>query len=143
MKTAGVWQALVVDGDADLRGLVALRLAGEGFEVAEAPDGHAALAMMDVLRPDIVVLEAVLPDIDGFDLLRTIRQASDVPVIVATSRDEEAERINGLDLGADDYVVKPFSVGELMARVRAVCRRRSAAKAEDGLRFEELLIDRR
>jgi len=143
METPGVWQALVVDGDADLRGLVALRLAGEGFEVTEAPEGRAALAAMDRLPPDIVVLESVLPDMDGFELLRTIRQASDVPVIVTTGRGEEADRITGLDLGADDYVVKPYSVGELMARVRAVCRRRPVVKAEDGLRFEELLIDRR
>src|SRR5438270_13456522 len=143
METPGVWQACVVDGEADLRGLVALRLAGEGFEVTEAPEGRAALAAMDRLPPDIVVLESVLPDMDGFELLRTIRQASDVPVIVTTGRGEEADRITGLDLGADDYVVKPYSVGELMARVRAVCRRIRPSEAEGGLRFGELLIDRR
>jgi DNA-binding response OmpR family regulator len=139
----GLRRALVVDTDADLRGLVARRLEDEGFEVTEAGEGRPALAAIDDLPPDLVLVETLLPDMDGLDLLRTLREASDVPVIVLSGRSEEADRVTGLDLGADDYVVKPFSVGELMARVRAVCRRRPPLRAEGGLQFDGLLIDRR
>ena len=95
------------------------------------------------MAPDLVVVDVDLPDTDGFDVVRLVRRATDAPLIVITARSAETDRITGLDLGADDYVVKPLSVGELMARVRAVRRRTRAEAAEGGLRYADLLIDRR
>jgi DNA-binding response OmpR family regulator len=139
----GAGQALVIDGDGGLRALVAAQLVEQGYEVAEAPDGRSALAAVEQSPPDLVIVEVELADTDGFDILRRLRRATDAPVIVVTGKSAETDRITGLDLGADDYVVKPISVPELMARVRAVGRRRQPATAEGGLRFGDLLIDRR
>jgi DNA-binding response OmpR family regulator len=138
----GLGRALVVDQDADLRALVGRHLRDQGFDVAEAGDGRAALAAVEHPGLDLMVLDLQLPDVDGFELLRLLRNLSNVPLIVLTARSGETDRITGLDLGADDYVVKPCSVGELMARVRAV-RRRLPVEAEGGLQYGDLLIDRR
>jgi two-component system phosphate regulon response regulator PhoB len=135
-------QAVVVDGDGQFRALVARHLTDLGFEVIDLGGGRALLPAIEDSPVDLVVLDLELPDVDGFDLLRLLRSASDVPAIVVTARGDEADRITGLDLGADDYVVKPCSMGELMARVRAV-RRRLPPAAEGGLQFDDLLIDRR
>jgi len=135
--------ALVIDADDGLRAVVASHLVDQDYEVAQAADTQAALAVLEAAGPDLVIVDVDLPDAQGFDVLRLIRRASGAPVIVITARGAETDRIAGLDLGADDYVVKPFSVGELMARVRAVRRRIPTAAAEGGLRFGELLIDRR
>jgi two-component system, OmpR family, phosphate regulon response regulator PhoB len=140
---AALEHALVIDSDPDLRALVAARLAEQGFEVSEAPEGRSALAAVEQSPPDVIIVEVELADMDGFDILRLLRRATDAPVIVVSNKDDESDRITGLDLGADDYVVKPVSVAELMARVRAVTRRSRPAPAEGGLRFGELLIDRR
>jgi DNA-binding response OmpR family regulator len=138
-----VGQALVIDGDDGLRAVLASHLADQGYAVAEATDARTGLASLEAAPADLVIVDVDLPDIEGFDVVRLIRRTSDVPLIVITTRGAETERIAGLDVGADDYVVKPLSVGELMARVRAVSRRVRPGSAEGGLRFGALLIDRR
>jgi DNA-binding response OmpR family regulator len=135
---------LVVDDDAELRELVRDVLVEHGYDVDECADGDGALERIDARRPDLVVLDLGLPQMGGLDVLRSIRQSSNLPVIVLTGRGAEADRIVGLEMGADDYVVKPFSPRELAARVRTVLRRSNAAvsdRAQPVLRFERLEID--
>jgi DNA-binding response OmpR family regulator len=114
---------LVVEDDAATADLVALYLRREGFEVLTARDGTQGLDAAKHNRPDLVILDLMLPKLDGWEVCRRLRQMSDVPVIMLTARDEEIDRVAGLTLGADDYVVKPFSPRELVARVIAVLRR--------------------
>jgi DNA-binding response OmpR family regulator len=124
-------RVLVVDDDQRVRTVVSWQLEAEGFLVTQAGDGAAALAQIDGDRPDLVVLDLSLPGIGGLDVLRRVRDTelatSRLPVIVLSGRSGETDRIIGLDLGADDYLVKPFSPGELAARVRSVLRRSGAA----------------
>ncbi len=115
---------LVVDDDSRVRTVVCWQLEAEGYEVAEAADGNAAWHRITRDHPDLVVLDLSLPGMSGLDLLRKLRDAGDrTPVVVLSGRNGEGDRIVGLDLGADDYLVKPFSPGELAARVRSVLRR--------------------
>ena len=116
---------LVVDDEARIVKLVRDYLTRAGFDVLEARDGDRALTMARVERPDLIILDLMLPGVDGLDICRRLRQESDVPIIMLTARVEEADRIVGVELGADDYVTKPFSPGELVARVRATLRRAS------------------
>jgi two-component system response regulator RegX3 len=114
----------------------------EGYDVERAATGADALD--DSRRPDLVLLDLRLPDIDGLDVCRTLRERSTVPIIVVTARGEESDRVVGLELGADDYVVKPFGVRELIARIRAVARRTSAQAVEGGpMRVGALTVDTR
>jgi DNA-binding response OmpR family regulator len=136
-------RVLVVEDRSDWRALVAEGLEQEGFEVAQALDARSALAAVDEDPPDLVLLEVALSDIGGLELLRQLRRSSDLPVILLSAGSQNGECITGLDLGADDYVLEPVSTGELAARMRAVLRRSRPAPAQDGLRFGELLIDRR
>jgi two-component system response regulator RegX3 len=132
---------VVEDEDAIAEPLVA-GLRREGFDVDRAATGAAALETS--LRPDLVLLDLRLPDLDGLDVCRALRERSGVPIIVVTARGEESDRVVGLELGADDYVVKPFGVRELIARIRAVMRRTSARPHDDGpLRVGELVVDTR
>lgn len=118
---------LVVDDDARVRTVVCWQLEAEGYVVGEAADGNSAWCKIVEQRPDLVVLDLSLPGMSGLDLLRKLREAGHtVPVVVLSGRVGEGERILGLDLGADDYLVKPFSPGELAARVRSVLRRTAA-----------------
>jgi DNA-binding response OmpR family regulator len=133
----------VVDVDEALRTVVAEQLADQGYEVTEAAEVDTALRALGVNPADLMIVDVGLPDIDGVDVVRALRRATDAPLIVISTRGAETDRITGLDAGADDYVVKPLSVAELMARVRAVARRVSPSTAEGGLRFGDLLIDRR
>jgi DNA-binding response OmpR family regulator len=114
---------LVVDDEPELRLMLGRYLKSEGFDVAEAPTGEDALLRAQRSEPDLVVLDVGLPDMDGFEVLRRLRSASDVPVIMLTARSEEIDRVVGLSVGADDYVSKPFSPRELVARINAVLRR--------------------
>jgi DNA-binding response OmpR family regulator len=114
---------LVVDDEAKIVKTVRAYLENAGFQVATAGDGGTALAIFRHQRPALVVLDLGLPDLDGLDVARTMRRESDVPLIMVTARVDEADRLIGLELGADDYVTKPFSPRELVARVRAVLRR--------------------
>jgi DNA-binding response OmpR family regulator len=143
-------RVLVVDDEAALRDLVGSSLRNEGFEVEEAADGEEALAQFAQSAPDLVVLDLRLPGISGFDVLREMRRTSAVYVILLTARADEADKLIGLELGADDYVTKPFSPRELVARVRAVLRRQrdgdsaatGAGDADDQMtRLDGLTID--
>jgi two-component system OmpR family response regulator len=120
---------LVVDDDPHIRGVLAFALERAGMAVAEAADGRAALDAARRERPDVIVLDVMMPEMDGIETCRRLRQESDVPVIFLSSRDEEVDRVLGLELGADDYVTKPFSPREVVARVRALLRRREGRVA--------------
>jgi DNA-binding response OmpR family regulator len=133
---------LVVDDEPMVREVVVAYLEREGFHVDEAGTGRAALKRIEEGAPDLVVLDVMLPEIDGFSVLTELRRNQNVPVILLTARTEEPDRVLGLELGADDYVVKPFSPRELVARVRSVLRRTSPAdKPAEVLVFDELRID--
>jgi len=133
---------LVVEDEAAIARLVRDYLEQAGFRVLVAGDGDAALVHARAAKPDLVVLDLGLPGRDGLDVTRELRRASDVPIIVVTARGEETDRIVGLELGADDYVVKPFSPKELVARVRAVFRRTEARQAPEAvLRIADVEID--
>jgi DNA-binding response OmpR family regulator len=122
----------VVEDDEDIRAVVAAGLGREGFRVRQFPDGRGLLAELRREKPDLVVLDVMLPDTDGFALCRAIRAERDLaslPLIMLTARADESDRVRGLELGADDYVAKPFSPKELAARVRAVLRRASTGPA--------------
>ena len=114
---------LVVDDERSIRRLLRMYLTDAGYTVAEAPDGEAAVDQVRMGGIDLVLLDLMLPGMDGYEVCRRIREIGSIPVIMVTARDDEANRITGLELGADDYVVKPFSPVEVVARVKAVLRR--------------------
>ncbi len=133
---------LVVDDELKITRLLRDYLQQAGFRVVTAADGPTALMVARAERPDMIVLDLGLPGLDGLDVTRTLRKSSDVPIIMLTARAEEADRIVGLELGADDYLVKPFSPKELVARVRAVLRRVDASvETPDLVRAGDLEID--
>jgi DNA-binding response OmpR family regulator len=134
-------KVLVVDDEEQVRTVVAWQLESEDFEVEEAADGDAALRQIISGAPDLVVLDLSLPGKGGLEVLATVRRAGGLPVIVLTARRDEIERVIALDLGADDYVVKPFSPRELAARVRSVLRRSTPAPAARVLEYGPLRID--
>lgn len=114
---------LIVEDDATVRETLALNLRAEGYDVIEADDGEAALSEARGNNPDLVVLDVMLPKLDGLTVCRILRKESQVPIIMLTARGTETDKIVGLETGADDYIVKPFSLGEFLARVRASLRR--------------------
>ena len=116
-------QILVVDDEERMVRFIRLNLEHDGFRVSEAFNGNQAINKIRSNLPDLVLLDVMLPDIDGFEVLRIVREASSVPVIMLTAKGEEDDRVRGLELGADDYITKPFSPRELSSRVRAVLRR--------------------
>src|SRR5215471_18344192 len=134
---------LVVDDDRDIADIIGYSLRKDGHLAMLAHTGQEALDMAERTPPDLIVLDVMLPDLSGFDVCRRLRQSSRVPVIVLTARGEEGDRVWGLDLGADDYVTKPFSHRELLARIRAVWRRAAAAETPDhgGLCIGDLRLD--
>ncbi len=133
---------LIVDDEPIVRDVVARYLKREGYETLEAGDGVAARSLIESGAPSLVVLDVMLPGTDGLTLCRWIRGRGDLPVIMLTARGEEADRIVGLELGADDYVTKPFSPRELAVRVRAVLRRASQApESVERLEFDDLALD--
>jgi DNA-binding response OmpR family regulator len=139
-----VTTVLVVDDEPIVREVVVGYLQRDGFRTLEAADGDRARAVLESDSPSLVILDVMLPGIDGLELCRWIRSRSQVPVILLTARGEETDRIVGLELGADDYVTKPFSPRELAARVRTVLRRSSPPPAsEEHLSFDGLEIDSR
>src|ERR1700726_3061686 len=133
---------LVVDDEAQIVDLLRSYLRRDGFEVEEAADGEAALAAAARLRPDLIILDLMLPKMDGREVCRRIRETTNTPIIMLTARDEETDKLLGLELGADDYITKPFSPREVAARVRAVLRRGSRETVEV-VRAGDLLIDLR
>jgi len=135
-------RVLVVEDDRAVRDALRRALMLAGYEVEVAEDGHAALTQVEQVVPDAVVLDIGLPGIDGLDVCRTLRREGNrVPVLMLTARDAVADRIDGLDAGADDYVVKPFDVGELKARLRALGRRAGGGADPDAIQFDELRLD--
>jgi DNA-binding response OmpR family regulator len=132
---------LLVEDDATMRHTLALNLRAEGYQVIEAEDGEAGLAAGRAEGPDLVVLDVMLPRLDGLTVCRILRRESGVPIILLTARGSEADKIIGLETGADDYIVKPFSLGEFLARVRASLRRGAASQAGDVLTAGELRLD--
>jgi len=121
---------LVVDDEPKVCDLLRVYLERSGYTVMCAGDGHTALAEVERRRPDLMLLDLNLPGTDGLEVCNTLRRTSDIPIIMLTARDEEADRIVGLELGADDYVTKPFSPREVVARVKAVLRRRDTSSAD-------------
>jgi len=121
---------LVVDDEANIRELARLYLEQEGYKVAVAVDGRQALEQVARAAPDLIVLDLMLPEVDGWEVCRRVRAESNLPIIMLTARDEDVDKIVGLELGADDYVTKPFNPRELVARVRAVLRRGATAAPE-------------
>jgi len=130
----------VVDDEEKIRRILKMYLEAEGFAVGEAADGHTALAMVREGAWDLVILDLMLPGVDGWVVCKEIRRASALPIIMLTARNHEADRILGLELGADDYVVKPFAFSELLARLRAVLRRTPEPR-DEVIRVSDLEID--
>ncbi len=141
-QTRSAGKVLVVDDDEAVRVLLTRYLEMEGFSVDQVSDGGGALTAIASAKPDLVLLDLMLPAQDGLDILTQLRRNSDVPVILLTARGSEADRILGLKLGADDYVVKPFSPGELTARINSVLRRtRGSGATQSLLQFDGLTLD--
>ncbi|WP_159716243.1 phosphate regulon transcriptional regulator PhoB [Geminicoccus flavidas] len=135
---------LVVEDEPPLQQLLAYNLKSAGFEVVQAFDGEEALQLIDERAPDLVLLDWMLPEVSGVELCRRLRRRADtsaVPIIMLTARTEEHDRLRGLETGADDYVTKPFSPAELVARIRAVLRRVRPAFSEQTLTFHDLRMD--
>ncbi len=132
---------LVVDYEANIADLLELYLARDGYHVVKAHSGQAALDAIGEHRPRLVVLDVGLPDFDGLEVCRRLRLTSQVPVIFLTARDSEVDRVLGLELGADDYVTKPFSPAEIVARVKAVLRRADGASPVEMLQVDAVTID--
>lgn len=120
---------LVVDDEASIRRILETRLKMIGYDIETAADGEEAIAAFNRCNPDLIVLDVMMPKIDGYGVVREVRRTSDVPIIILTALGDVSERITGLELGADDYVIKPFSPKELEARVKAVLRRTSTKEA--------------
>lgn len=136
-------QVLLVEDDAGIRTALTRALREQGHSVASVGAGMAALSAVVEQKPDVVLLDLGLPDIDGADVLSMLRAISDVPVIVATARDDESEMVRLLDLGADDYVIKPFTAAQVTARIRAVLRRMGRTDEDPVVRVGGLSIDTR
>jgi two-component system phosphate regulon response regulator PhoB len=135
---------LIVEDEAPLVMLLRYNLEKEGFQVCEAADGEEALVQIAERRPDVVLLDWMLPLVSGIEVCRRIRRSPEtraLPVIMLTARGEESDRVRGLDSGADDYVVKPFSTSELVARLRAVIRRAQPSTVEEVLQFADVTMD--
>ncbi len=138
-----VKKILVVDDKAEMRTLLRSYFAQEGFEVVQAADGQQALFVARHEKPDLIILDIMMPEMNGYDFMRSYRRESDAPIILLTARLEENDKVLGLELGADDYVTKPFSPRELTARVRAVLRRMEKQAAEpEILRAVGITLDR-
>jgi two-component system phosphate regulon response regulator PhoB len=137
-------RVLIVEDEAALVTMLRYNLEKEGFEVTEAADGEEALAQISERKPDAVLLDWMLPLVSGIEVCRQIRRAPatrSLPIIILTARGEEGDRVRGLNSGADDYIVKPFSPSELVARLKAVMRRAQPASASEMLRFADVAMD--
>src|SRR3954451_10465948 len=130
-------KVLVVEDDPRICDVLEYALKAEGYEVQKAQRGREAIEMAKQFSPALIVLDVGLPDIDGFEVCRSIRKVSDVPVIFLTSRSDEIDRVVGLEIGGDDYVVKPFSPRELLARIKAIRRRHDRAASSESMESEE------
>jgi two-component system OmpR family response regulator len=142
MHTPTGHRILVVEDESAIGQAIAIALGYEGFEVQTVENGRAALLAVETFRPALVLLDVMLPDLDGFEVTRRLRdRGDDVPVVFLTARDATDDKVSGLRLGADDYVTKPFSLDELVERVRAVLRRTTGNDVQNRLRFADLELD--
>jgi two-component system OmpR family response regulator len=132
---------LIIDDDADIRDVVRIALTQAGFQTEEAGDGREGLAAIERVKPDLVVLDIGLPEMDGLEVCRTVRVTSDVPILFLTAQGDEIDRIVGLEMGADDYLPKPFSPRELVARVKAILRRGGTVPDDQPLRHGIIEVD--
>ena len=132
---------LTVDDDPAILRTLGINLRARGYEVEAAPDGRSALEAVHERMPDVILLDLGLPDVEGISVLRQVRTISQVPVIVVSARPEPDDKVEALDLGADDYVTKPFDIGELLARVRAAARRGAAGAVDPVVQVGGLLLD--
>ncbi|AKR08390.1 response regulator transcription factor [Bacillus sp. 22475] len=135
------YRVLVVDDESDMRQLVGMYLDNFGYEWGEAENGKEALKKIETDHYDFVVLDIMMPEMDGLSVCKEIRKTSDVPIIFLTAKGEEWNRVNGLRMGADDYIVKPFSPGELVARMEAVLRRYTKQEQQEEIQFGPILIN--
>lgn len=134
-------RVLLIEDDDSIRQSLALLLGQEGYAVAEAPDGESGLRSYEQSGTDLVLVDLMLPGIDGFEVVRRLRRASDVPIVIVTARDDTHDVVAGLEAGADDYVTKPLVTKELSARIRALLRRSSAQTTPTVLSFEDLVVE--
>jgi len=134
-------RVLVVDDERQIRRMLRAALEGYGFNIAEAASGREGLSQTSIFHPDLIVLDLGLPDIDGIEVIKNLRDWTQIPIIVLSVREHEDDKIKALDAGADDYVTKPFSMGELLARLRVALRRAAKSDDEPILTFGELSID--
>lgn len=132
---------LVVDDEMGILRLITLELTAQGFRVITASTGEQALTIAETQRPDIVLLDIVMPEMNGYEVLRALRERVPVPVILVTARDREIDKVRGLELGADDYIVKPFGADEMAARIRAVLRRTAGVTADQVVRAGDITVD--
>lgn len=136
-----VTRVLVVDDDRQIRRALSTALGGHGYEVEVAVDGTDALTRIATWNPDIVVLDLVMPNVDGFEVVRDARTWTDVPIIVLSARGRFDDKVTALDLGADDYITKPFGIEELEARMRAILRRARPGEEESAIQLGDITID--
>ena len=137
-------KVLVADDEAQIRNILSIYLKKEGFDVVEAADGAEALVKVQSDKPDIIILDIMMPVMDGLEVCKQVRKISDIPIIMLTAKDEDDDRILGLEIGADDYITKPFNTREVVARVNAVLRRSGQTIATSGkqvLEFPDLMIN--
>ncbi|MGL5206551.1 MAG: response regulator transcription factor [Acidaminococcaceae bacterium] len=134
---------LIADDEAQIREILRIYFEKEGFNVVEAADGAEAIIQVQAAKPDIVILDIMMPVLDGLEVCRQVRKISDIPIIMLTAKDEDDDRILGLEIGADDYITKPFNTREVVARVKAVLRRSAqlAVRTGERLNYPDLMID--
>lgn len=132
---------LVIDDEPQIRKLLRVSLSAHGYEIDEAATGGEGINRLAIFKPDLAIVDLGLPDMDGKAVVKAIREWSQTPLVVLTARDQEQEKIEALDAGADDYVTKPFSVGELMARMRVAFRRAATAENEPVINCGDLVVD--
>lgn len=140
-KEANLPRILIVDDEPAIQRFLKTALANGEFALFQAENGHGALSATVTTKPDVILLDLGLPDLDGVEVIKRIRQWSQVPIIVLSVRDREADKVNVLDAGADDYLTKPFGVGELLARIRVMLRRSLQQVPEPVFRIDELEVD--
>ena len=134
-------RVLVIDDEPQIRKLLKVSLGAHGYDVHESMSGMDSVVQAADIKPDLVILDLGLPDIDGKEVVRRLREWSDVPILILTARDQEKEKIDALDSGADDYITKPFSIGELLARIRVSMRRSAHTEDEPVIHCGDLSID--
>ncbi|MFZ5945999.1 MAG: response regulator [Bacillota bacterium] len=134
-------RVLIIDDEIQIRKMLKVALSAYGYEISEAESGQDGLNQAALFHPDLIILDIGLPDFDGFEVINRLREWSEVPILILSVQDQEADKIRALDAGADDYVTKPFSMGELLARMRVALRHAAKTEDEPVLYFGDLVID--